>query len=1156
MEKTLKTDLFRFVTLRSPQLIAAARRKMGFVEHPDFAQSHFLKEIIGVVDLDIARQKLDAVSGNFSSFASVDAVKDFAGSMWEFSMWLGKNKNNLADQAGLNDAMAAATPFSTAQLMLVWDNVFFDILEQNNPYVRQACLQLLVAQHFLDLYADYRTEPESVKRIANSKVVVPTAFSKKPDNAPATNGSIALPAQRTYELGLHQKRHARLMAEERGRQLDAIEQDLLDLQDRYKEDYEAARKKADAKFEAAAAETEKEAVSLIQKSELSNEVKNLEEVPDDAVSPKEVAYNFDYPGPLSRKYLSRKIDAGTREFIEKNRLYDHKLAEAFAILTDEKLAQKKIASQAVNDGPQEIAVGGMKLRTQAANLPIYQISTQSRSVSGGRDLDIYLSFYAGYPNAIIQDAKFTIQIGSTTMQTFTVTEQDIVRKPSNDPNVIYVLLKTIHYSGSSFRDNMRMVVDGKFSLDNKKTYSFKGAKGFIYRPFGGIADVSASPVSESDVVHYGIQKIGVADYRKVEQELCCYIPGEVSHIENILAREYKEKHTRQLTRSEEILESTTELEVENLSDTTSTLRNEMSSEVSEVIQRDRSQNIGFDTGVSGSYATVTFNAGLSGDFSFSQSATNSDSVSKSYAEDITRRALERVVQKNTVKRTSKILREFEENNKHGYDNRSGERHVTGVFRWIDKVYKNRLVNYGKRLIYEFMVPEPSKFYKIARVIEAQNDDPGTGSGTGTGTDTPVKPKSPAELFQVNSAADIDRGNYQQICAHYGVSAPVPQDEYMNLGGGPFSENWGETTSARNNSYTFQNPVPQDYIGIELSGEVQYRFRYRSGISWKLNISPGGVNHDSAATQWFPASRTESFSEGGLSITGAPTINVKSTKVWDYTLSKLNVKCKLKNTVWLQWQQSVYDDVMAAYNALLDDYNDAVAAQNQQGNEPGTAPEEDEVLVSNPLYNKQHIITELKRLCIEMMLEPFDRVQGRSFYTDGDCGVPQLDLGSDYDAYASQVKFFEQAFDWNILSYIFYPYYWANKCQWENLFQTRDAADHIMQLFLQSGMGRVMVPVREGFEDAVTFFMETGQIWQGTGLVVDTDDELYLSIVDEVTYVEGEVEDEWETIVPTDLNIVQGRSAYLDAEGLPCCERPEKPVLMPDKTILQALEDKE
>jgi hypothetical protein len=40
------------------------------------------------------------------------------------------------------------------------------------------------------------------------------------------------------------------------------------------------------------------------------------------------------------------------------------------------------------------------------------------------------------------------------------------------------------------------------------------------------------------------------------------------------------------------------------------------------------------------------------------------------------------------------------------------------------------------------------------------------------------------------------------------------------------------------------------------------------------------------------------------------------------------------------------------------------------------------------------------------------------------------------------------------------------------------------------IGRVVVPVREVFEDAVTYFMETGEVWNGIGLTISTGDELY------------------------------------------------------------------
>ena len=44
----------------------------------------------------------------------------------------------------------------------------------------------------------------------------------------------------------------------------------------------------------------------------------------------------------------------------------------------------------------------------------------------------------------------------------------------------------------------------------------------------------------------GVVNLGIADFRRVEPEVCCYVPGEVSHIENVMAREYKERSARTL----------------------------------------------------------------------------------------------------------------------------------------------------------------------------------------------------------------------------------------------------------------------------------------------------------------------------------------------------------------------------------------------------------------------------------------------------------------------------------------------------------------------------------------------------------------------------------------------------------------------------------
>ena len=173
----------------------------------------------------------------------------------------------------------------------------------------------------------------------------------------------------------------------------------------------------------------------------------------------------------------------------------------------------------------------------------------------------------------------------------------------------------------------------------------------------------------------------------------------------------------------------------------------------------------------------------------------------------------------------------------------------------------------------------------------------------------------------------------------------------------------------------------------------------------------------------------------------------------------------------------------------------------------------------------------------MLLKPYCKTQGKKNYSlQNACDqyeIPQVNQTKDFSEYASMVKFFEQAIDWQIVSYLFYAYYWADKCDWAGLMQS-ESDDLVFQAFLQSGMARVVVPIRQQFTAAFAYYLETGEIWLGNELVAGTETDLYLSIAEEMQTVEGVVEDEWETRVPTSLSIVQGKSAFLEEEGLPCC----------------------
>lgn len=678
---------------------------------------------------------------------------------------------------------------------------------------------------------------------------------------------------------------------------------------------------------------------------------------------------------------------------------------------------------------------------------------------------------------------------------------------------------------------------------NKKTSSEKGTD----NTEAGETEIEAGKL-------YGVNKLGIGVLRRVEQEVCCYVPGEVSRIENILAREYKERQTRSLISTEITEEDTTEIEVENQSDTVSTSRNELQSEIANSITNDNSINTGASLGVTaqggflGNGGSVTADGYF--DFASSTSSTASDSEAQTYAQEVTNSALERVLQKTTQKRTSRVLQEFEENNRHGFDNREGTQHVTGVYRWVDIIYTNRLINYGKRLMFEFLIPEPAKFYRDVMKKKGKNNSGKSGGNL-------PKPKEPS-FYGLDSASDLigydldtpglPEENYQSIAEKYGVEISAPPAQKSSV-----EQTFAKTDIKETKEFSGTGiiPIPPGYHCNNALVDVEYRHDSRNsqgthwvvtvgGDSWNYNIENDG-NDDR------DFSRKKLEFKFGNYLTQTVGVSFSGDRTLSYHIS-ITIICEILPQEYSNWQNDGYKKIMDAYKAQLAEYEAAIAKEKDEKTTEETSS------VSNPDFNRTVEQREIQRIAIEMLTKPFDIPMGDDFYYETrKCKIPQVEQTKKWEKYSSRVKFFEQAFDWKMMAYLFYPYYWADKCDWRDLFQTEPADDPIFESFLQSGMARSVIPVRKGFEEAVNYYLETGDIWNGGGLVMDTDDDLYLSIDEELQEAEGFVDQEWQTRVPTTLTIVQGKSVYLEDESLPCCDEEEKAgvdtLLRPSTAIL-------
>ena len=153
-------------------------------------------------------------------------------------------------------------------------------------------------------------------------------------------------------------------------------------------------------------------------------------------------------------------------------------------------------------------------------------------------------------------------------------------------------------------------------------------------------------------------------------------------------------------RTEETFTTETEKSEESQRDLETTDRFELTTETQSTIQNDLSAEV--SGGVSGKYGTIEYSttAGVS----YGNSSTESRRSSSNFAKDIVDRSLTRLQTRTRAERATKKTHEIENYSKHRLTNVPGTGHITGIYRWLDKHYKAQVFNYGRRLMFEFVVP--------------------------------------------------------------------------------------------------------------------------------------------------------------------------------------------------------------------------------------------------------------------------------------------------------------------------------------------------------------------------------------------------------------------------------------------------------------------
>ncbi|MBI5783767.1 MAG: hypothetical protein HZA69_08490 [Gammaproteobacteria bacterium] len=631
------------------------------------------------------------------------------------------------------------------------------------------------------------------------------------------------------------------------------------------------------------------------------------------------------------------------------------------------------------------------------------------------------------------------------------------------------------------------------------------------------------------------RRYGFSDYYLVREEWNEYRAGEIAHIENALAGEFRERSTTQLTQTEttDVTESETSKSEER--DTQTTDRLELQQHTQEDISIAAHVDGKVDT--SGQYGPTKVDTHIGGSFDYARSEATERATTQ--AHETVARAITKVEERTRTVRSQRQLSSFEDKNLHRIDNTAqGSKPMTGIYRWVDKIQRLQIFRFPHRFLLEFQIPEPATFVRWRRAQQTEdfaNPEPqplialslaGQPEIDANGRTKPLGPwdvheatylyyveryqiagidppppvtlavSTMAELKQtVAEGTDLQKSSedmtYYDLVAPGGTSNTVPAGYRLRawavrLQSYAPTGKWGDPLTVGDfvSAPEFLLAVGQDVV--RFGGE-----RPVTGgvLTWAATSPPFGIGREN--------------------IVGTVPITFAGHFVREFR-AHLQLDCERLPDHFVKWQLQTFETIVAAYTTMKVRHDEEKASRSVG---QGVAIEGD-----SPGRNAEVVREELKRAVIRLVSNgQYPPVNALTQDVNEHTG-PVLDL--DFAAKsAPAVQFVEQAFEWENLSYVLYPYYWATERNWKALADI-EGADPEFARFLRSGSARVVVPARPNFEDQVRMYVDLGALWGG-GPVPAVGDPEYLSIAEEIKAQRqapgtGEAGEWWDVKLPTTL----------------------------------------
>lgn len=605
-----------------------------------------------------------------------------------------------------------------------------------------------------------------------------------------------------------------------------------------------------------------------------------------------------------------------------------------------------------------------------------------------------------------------------------------------------------------------------------------------------------------------LKPAGRTDLLLVRHATIGYRRAEIAHVENVLIGETRERdHTKRIFTRDELFEST-EQESEETTDLQTTDSSELSNEVNEVVSENLSVEGSVETTYRGATKVVAKVAGA-----FEKSSANTAKAASEYATEIVDRAVSRIFER--TKRSTKSIFEqevIEENRHHFIRDKNAEEHVSGIYQYLERVSRAKIFSYGERELYDILVPEPAALVWNLATPSIEDSDPidkpdETFFNSLTFKNIGEYIEEVIKAFKVVDFPKIPKPLHTEVFVFSGIGSgdkgTLSRSESLRVPDGYLVDSADYTISVEDEG---GDNKPNGGIFI---GKIVALF---DATTIPFDGNKGSVS-DSFTSEQLVASQQSAIAVG---------INAEN---FHTIVGAIQVHMRPSEQKLDEWALEAYSRVAVRFEQMQQDYELAVIRAE------ATQPEEEINLPSGARRRlKKMVRDELQRTAIGIMRNTpveydliNDVITQRNPFPTTD--IPALKTKE------AEIQFLQQAFEWEHLSWVLYPYFWGRRVGtpgWKNTV-VQDHPDPDFAAFLNAGIARLQISVSPGFEDLVKHFMETGEVYEGNGLP-KMGDPGYVPFIDEqINSLGGPGEEvqwppddpiEWDVVTPTPLVLVR------------------------------------